>query len=191
MAHNNIEVEIKVPVDSATFARIRGELRKIAKFDKKSQQTDVYFTPIHRDFTEPEFPFEWLSVRKRAGKTIINYKHFYPENAETTTHCKEFETELKDAGQIMNIFRALNVRELVTVEKERETYIVKDEFEIALDSVKDLGNFMEIESLKDFGGVEETRKRIIEFAKGLGINASEADKRGYPFLLMKKKGLIK
>lgn len=191
MAHNNIEIEIKVPVNAATFLRIKEELCKIAKFEKKSQQTDFYFIPAHRNFVEPKFPFEWLSIRKRAEKSILNYKHFYPENVEATTHCKEFETEIKDVEQMTMIFSALNLKNLVTIEKEREIYIYKDEFEIALDSVKELGNFIEIETLKDFGGIEETRKKIIEFANNLGINTSKADKRGYPFLLMKKNGLIK
>ena len=191
MAANDIEVEIKVPLDAAVFSRIREKLRKIARFEKKSKQTDVYFTPAHRNFVGPEFPFEWLSIRERGGKAIFNYKHFYPENAETTTHCEEFETEISDAGRMNKIFSALNMKKLIVVEKERDVYIFKDEFEIALDSVKDLGKFIEIEALKDFGGVEKTRKRLLEFAGNLGIDASKADKRGYPFLLMKKNGLIR
>ncbi len=171
--------------------RIKEEVNKIAKFEKKSRQTDFYFTPIHRNFVEPKFPFEWLSIRKRAGKNILNYKHFYPENAEITAYCKEFETEVKDSEQMAMIFSALNLKNLITVEKERELYIYKDEFEIALDSVAELGNFIEIEALKDFGGINKTKEKIVEFATILGINASKADKRGYPFLLMRKKGLIK
>ena len=66
----------------------------------------------------------------------------------------------------------------------------QDEFEIGLDTVKDLGFFIEIESIKDFGSVEKTRKKIFEFAELLGIDHSR-ELRGYPFLLMKKKGLIK
>jgi len=60
-----------------------------------------------------------------------------------------------------------------------------------LDSVKELGNFIEIETIKDFGTVENVRERIFEFAKFLGVDISEPDKRGYPYLLLKKKGLVK
>ena len=67
----------------------------------------------------------------------------------------------------------------------------KDEFEIALDKVKDLGLFIEIEAIKDFGSVEKTRRELFEFAKSLGINVKNVDKRGYPYLLMRKRGLIK
>ena len=121
----------------------------------------------------------------------MNYKHFYPENAEAKTHCDEFETELGKSEQLEKLFSAINLQKLVTVEKERETYRFKDEFEIALDIVKDLGHFIEIEAIKNFGSVGAAREKIYEFAENLGIDVSKADKRGYPYLLMKKKGLIK
>ena len=189
MAHDNIEIEIKIHLDEASFLRIKDKLTKIALFDKVSRQVDEYFTPANRNFLEPEFPFEWMSIRNRSGKSILNYKHWYPENAEVTTHCDEIETEV-DGIQLKKIFSALNFKHLITVEKQREIYMFQDEFEIGLDTVKDLGFFIEIESIKDFGSVEKTRKKIFEFAEILGIDHSR-ELRGYPFLLMKKKGLIK
>jgi len=191
MADKDIEVEIKVPLEKEAFFNLKVKLREICKFEKASQQSDAYFSPAHRDFVEPEFPFEWLSIRKRAGKTILNYKHFHPENVEVTTHCDEFEAVIENPEQLEKIFSSLNFKKLVTVEKERETYLFNDEFEVALDEVNDLGYFIEVEALKDFGGVEETRRRLLEFAGKLGIDASKIDKRGYPYLLMEKKGLLK
>jgi adenylate cyclase class 2 len=189
MAANDTEIEIKIPVDKETFFKVREKLK--GNPVKKVQQKDDYFTPSHRNFVEPEFPFEWLSIRKRGDSFILNYKHFYPENVKTFTHCDEFETEIKDSEKIEKMFSALDLKKLVTVEKEREAFRHKNEFEIALDSVKDLGYFIEIEALKDFGSVELTREKLFEFARNLGIDVSNPDKRGYPFLLMEKRGLIK
>ncbi|HLC74265.1 MAG TPA: class IV adenylate cyclase [Candidatus Nanoarchaeia archaeon] len=191
MASNNQEIEIKIPVDGVTFSHIKQKLQSTATFVKSSSQIDEYFTPPNRNFVEPFFTYEWLSIRKRGGKTIINYKHFYPENAELTTHCDEFETIIENPEQIEKIFSALNMKKLVVVEKEREVFIYKNEFEIALDRVKELGNFIEIEAMKNFGTVHETREKLFQFAKRLGIDTSNADKRGYPHLLMKKKGLTR
>ncbi len=191
MAKNNTEIEIKIPLDENDFFRVRAVLETISKFVKKSEQTDDYFTPAHRNFVEPEFPFEWLSIRTRDKKAILNYKHFYPENVKTFTHCDEFESEIKDVEQLKKVFSVLDFKKLITVEKQREIYIYNDEFEIALDKVKKLGHFIEIESIKDFGGIELTRKKLFEFAKKIGIDISEAGKRGYAYLLMEKKGLIK
>ena len=63
--------------------------------------------------------------------------------------------------------------------------------EIALDKVRELGHFIEIEAKKNFGSIEATREKLFQFAKDLGIDITKTDLRGYPFLLMEKKGLIK
>jgi|Deesub1362B_J571_1020462.scaffolds.fasta_scaffold05537_1 adenylate cyclase class 2 len=191
MANNDREIEIKIPLDKNTFSRAKEKLKGIAKFVKSLKQVDEYFTPMHRNFVEPKFPFEWLSIRRRGNKVFLNYKHYYPENVEIATHCDEFETEIKDPEQLEKIFSVLDFKKLVTVEKEREIYIYNDEFEIALDRVKDLGFFIEIEAIKDFGSIEKTREKLFEIANFLGIDISKTDKRGYPYLLMKKKGFVK
>jgi predicted adenylyl cyclase CyaB len=191
MVNNDTEIEIKIPVTEEEFDKIKENVRILSKFVKRSHQLDLYFTPPHKNFLEPEFPFEWLSVRSRDGKSILNYKHYYPEDADVKTHCDEFETELQKPEQFDKIFSSLEFKKLVTVEKNREVYVYGNEFEIGLDDVKDLGKFVEIESIKNFGSVEATRKKLFDFAKILGIDVSKTDKRGYPFLLMKKKGLIK
>ncbi len=191
MAHDNIEVEIKIPVDEKTFAIAREKLVKVATNKGISRHSDTYFTPSHRNFVELRFPSEWLSIRRRGHRAILNYKHWYPENREFNTHCDEFETVVSSPEQLERILSILNFRELVTVEKQREVFVYSDEFEIALDVVNDLGRFIEIEALKDFGGVEETRKRLIDFSARIGIPDPKMDKRGYPYELMKKRGLIK
>jgi len=191
MSDKDREIEIKIPLSEETFPKIKERLKKNSRFVKNLPQVDEYFTPMHRNFVEPEYPYEWLSIRRRGDKVILNYKHYYPENTEVTTHCDEFETQIQDVNQLDKIFSTLNFRKLVTVEKEREVYIYNNELEIALDVVKELGYFVEIEAIKDFGSVEVTREKLFEFAKSLGIDISKIDKRGYPFLLMKKKGLIK
>ncbi|MFZ3077190.1 MAG: class IV adenylate cyclase [Candidatus Aenigmatarchaeota archaeon] len=191
MPHNDTEIEIKIKLDKELFSKVREKVENTAKFVKKVRQSDEYFTPAHRNFVEPKFPFEWFSIRERGGKAILNYKHWHPENAEVHTHCDEFETELANPGAMRKILSALDFKKLVTVDKEREAYTYEDEFEIALDVVKDLGYFIEIETMKDFGSVEEARKKLFEFAKILGVDVSNPDLRGYPFLLMEKQGLVK
>ncbi|MBU3965309.1 class IV adenylate cyclase [Patescibacteria group bacterium] len=191
MAHNDTEIEIKIPLGEKDFLRVKERIQKEARFVKKSSQSDEYFNAPHRDFLAPKFPFEWLSIRKRGDKAILNYKHWHPENAEIHTHCDELETEISEPEKLEKIFSALGFKKLVTVEKERETYNYNDEFEIGLDKVKDLGYFIEIETIKDFGSVEKARKKLFEFAAKIGIDASKPDERGYPFSLMKKGGLLK
>ncbi|MFH0835568.1 MAG: class IV adenylate cyclase [Candidatus Micrarchaeota archaeon] len=191
MAHENVEVEIKIPVVEKKFAGVKSRLAERAEFVKESRQSDEYFTPAHRNFVEPAFPSEWLSIRERGGKTILNYKHWRPDNADVKTHCDEYETEVSDAARLRKLLDALDFRKLVTVEKKRLVYRVGNDFEIALDEVAELGFFIEIEALKDFGGVEATREKLFEYAGELGLDArKEFEKRGYPYMLMKKKGFV-
>lgn len=190
MAHNDTEIEIKIPLSEKTFFELKNKLQKEAKFVKKSSQSDIYFNAPHRDFLAPKFPFEWLSIRKRGGKAILNYKHWLPEDAKIHTHCDEFETEIASPEKMEKIFSALNFKKLVAVEKEREVYEYNGEFEIGLDTVKDLGHFVEIETIKDFGSVEAAREKIFKLAEKLGIDASNPDQRGYPYTLMEKRGLL-
>ncbi|NQU79690.1 class IV adenylate cyclase [Candidatus Woesearchaeota archaeon] len=190
MAIGNTEIEIKIPLEKDEFLRIRENLRSNARFLNSSHQVDEYFSPAHRDFLKPQHPFEWLRIGKRSGKTIINYKHWYPENADKTTHCDEFETVVHSPEQLRLIFGSLDMRPLVTVDKQRDIFVHNNELEIALDEVKELGYFMEIETMKDFGSVDAARDALFSFARSLNIDASRYVPRGYPFLLMEKRGLM-
>jgi len=190
----NKEIEIRISLNKKSFLNLKKRLRKIAKFKQKSHQVDDYFTPFHRNFVKPKYPFEWLRIGKRGNRNLITYKHFYPEYADYHTYCDEYETKIEDANSLKKIFSALNFKKMITVDKKREVYNFKDEFEISLDEVKNLGYFIEIEAKKDFGGVRKTRKNILRFIKSLGLKSFKENKeisKGYPYLLMKKKGLIK
>jgi len=191
MAHNNQEIEIKIKVDETLFYKLNEKLKTIANFIKTSSQQDEYFTPAHRNFLEPKFPGEWLSIRSRNNKVILNYKHFYPENAKVFTHSDEYETKIENSEQLNKIFSVLNLKKLITVDKKRTIYIYEDKFEIVLDQVKELGYFIEIEAIKDLGTVKDTRKKLFELAKELELNISKVDIKGYPRLLLEKKELLK
>ncbi|MFH1332524.1 MAG: class IV adenylate cyclase [archaeon] len=187
------EVEIKIPVSHNEFYSVREMIKnsKTASFIDKSTQIDHYYVPAHRNFVGVKYPFEWLRVGVRGGKTIVNYKHFYPENEEKFTHCDEFSTEIENGEQLTKIMLALNFKKIVTVEKTREAYLYDNIFEVALDKVKDLGFFVEIEAKKDLGGVWATRYEISALACKFMLNPSKADLRGYPYLMMAQQGLIK
>lgn len=190
MSHDNIEIEIRIALDSDSFLQLAERVANSGRPKSSRRQVDEYFTPSHRNFVAPEFPFEWLSIRERDGTFILNYKHFHPENVPVTDYCDEFEVRTQNGHELRNILSALDFSSLVTVEKKRDTYVCDDEFEVSFDTVKDLGYFVEIEVLKDFGSIEVAREKLIKFAEGLGIDASKNDNRGYPFLLMAKRGLI-
>jgi predicted adenylyl cyclase CyaB len=191
MAHEDIEVEVKFFVSKEDFLRIKKKLQEISRFVKTSEQSDEYFNIANRSFLDFEHPFEWLSIRKRGGKNILNYKNWYNNTQGDFTHCDEFEVLVDDSDKLTKIFSLIDIKSIITVDKTREVYNYCDELEIDMDYIKELGYFIEIESLKDFGSIEEARKRIFELAKELGINELSIADRGYAYMLMKKRGLTK
>ena len=185
MADNNVEIEIKIPINKEEFSELKEKLSTDCTFAGSSAQSDDYYTPAHKNFASEKFPFEWFRIRKFGDNSLLTYKHYYPERAEINTHCDEFETKILDAEQFEKILSALNFSKLVTVNKKRDLFKHEDLFEVVLDTVEGLGYFIEIEALKDFGSVESARKKLFEYAEQLGLDVSKADKRGYPYLMMK------
>lgn len=192
MSVGDTEIEIRFKLSEEGFLSLKEKLSKIAEFNRKSIQKDEYFSPSHRDFLDAPFVKEWLSIRRRDNNATLNYKNWHvPKNADSGTHCDEFETTVSNPEQLEKVLSILNMRKLAAVEKERDIYTFKDEFEIALDDVKGLGFFIEIETVKDFGSVETARDKLFEFARMIGLDISNPEKIGYVHQLLKKKGLLK
>lgn len=190
MAHQDQEVEIKIKVSKTDFSQAKKIAQKIAHQHQSSRQIDTYYSPAHKDYLKIKYPFEWLRIGQRGNNTILNYKHFYPENKEIFTHCNEYETRVDSNNKLSKIFKALDLKKLITIDKKRITFVYLNQFEIAFDQVKNLGYFIEIEALKKFGSIKKTNQKLVKFAKKLKINHLVPEKRGYPYLLLKKKKQI-
>ena len=192
MSINETEIEIRFRLSDDEFLEMKKRLSQIAEFKKKSVQRDDYFSPSHRDFLDAKHVNEWLSIRRRGDTAKLNYKNWYlMKDSESGTHCDEYETIIQNPEGLEKILLALNLRKLISVEKEREIYSYKGELEIALDKVKGLGCFIEIETTKDFGSVEKARAKLFDFAKIIKLDVSNPEKIGYPHMLLKRSGMIK
>ncbi|MBU2633916.1 MAG: class IV adenylate cyclase [Nanoarchaeota archaeon] len=184
MAHDNKEIEVKFPLKNSE--QVISFLKKNAKkLNENDFQRDTYFTPIHRNFLDVKYPYEWLRLRESIKGITLNYKHFYPENVKTIDYCDEFETKI-DNSIINKIFDSLNFKKLITVEKNRTTWIFKD-VEIAIDDVKDLGPFIELEITTHFDDPKKAKEFLYKLTEEIGAEIGEEDYRGYPFLLLEKK----
>ncbi len=187
---DNIEIEIKIRVSDEVATHCKGFLADNAEFLNSSQEIDQYLSPSHRNFLAPEYPFEWLRLRQKNNRVILNYKHWYPENKEISTHCDEFETEIQNAQSFLKIMEALNVSPLIIVDKVREKYNYKDEFEISIDYINELGYFVEIEYIGKLTSIEEANSKLKEVADILNLDLNNRDNRGYPYLMLELKGQI-
>ena len=155
----------------------------------KKHQTDDYYIPKHRNFLAEKYPFEWLRLRTEGDKFTLTYKHWYPEGIRETTHCDEFETTIGNKSNLELILKALDFKKMITVDKTRLAYEVRN-FEIALDDVKDLGSFVEIEIKEDYNSIDDAIKQIDKLAKELELEELPENhpvRGGYILVLYKMK----
>lgn len=173
---SDIETEIKIKLSKKEFENLKLLMERDAIFLKESKQIDTYYQPIYRKFLNNDEITEWLRIGQRGNKNILNYKNWYDN-----MYCDEYEVEVDDVQNLDKIFKILGVEEIAIVDKVRNTYCYLDKYEVALDFVKDLGYFIEIEVKKyDKTSIEEY-DFLLKLAKKLGLNLNNIDKRGYPY----------
>ena len=86
-----------------------------------------------------------------------------------------------------SILSSLGFSPVATIVKKRKKYRIGDFF-IALDNVRSLGDFMEIEtSLKDAKNYEEKVESIFRFIEKLGISRDSTVRESYLEMLLGKK----
>lgn len=184
---NDIETEIKIKLLEKDWKNLNLFFQKEAKFMNENKQIDTYFQPTYRNFVNEEKIksqekiSEWLRIGKRGNTLILNYKKWYDN------YCDEYEVEIDNDKNLQKIFTVLEIEKLVVVEKTRKTYFYLDKYEVALDSVKDLGYFIEIEVKKYDKKPMQEYDALLRVAKDLNLNLDCIDKRGYPYYLIENK----
>ena len=179
---NNIEIEIQVKIENSK--PLIGFLEKNADFRSEKHQIDEYFSPAHRNFIETRPVKEWLRLRDSGGQYLISYKNWHYDESGKGHYCDEHETKTEDLAQIKKILEVLNFKSIVKVDKLRKTWIYKN-YEIAMDSVKELGDFIEIEYIGKEEKVDPKKitEEMVNFLKDVGCGKIKRSV-GYPFQLL-------
>jgi len=182
------EIEIQVKVDNVKNLKIF--LHRNGKYIGKNNQIDEYYTPIHRDFLSVRPIKEWLRLRMSDRGNSITYKNWKYGKDGKSWHCDEYETKIDNIEQLRKIFKVLNYKLITRVNKNRTTYKYKN-YEVSLDRVLGLGNFVEIEnkSVKRVA-IRDTVKLMITFLKKNKCGKIQRNNGGYPFMLMFPKEVI-
>lgn len=177
------EIELQMSVEFSE--PLMKFLEKNGFFQYETHQIDEYFTPPHRDFLSVRPVKEWLRLRNSNGKYSINYKDWHFESdGKTSYYCDEYETKVEDIDKVRKIFETLNFKPLVVVDKTRKIWMYKD-FEVSIDSVKGLGDFVELEYKgKEKVDPKKKAQEMIELLKNIGCGKLRINYQGYPFLLL-------
>jgi len=195
------EVEVKVP---ASHDAVRAALADTGAARAGTvAQADTYFDAPHRDFAATD---EALRVRRVAaaaesfdgedrgelgdaidavlngdhraeGESRVTYKGPLLE-AESKSR-EEFETGVESGDTMREILSRLGFEPAATVRKLRETHHV-DDFEVLLDAVADVGEYVEVETeVESDGEVEAAREDAYALLRRLGLDPDDQIRTSY------------
>ncbi len=164
-----------------------------AVFEAESETVDTYFT---RDDLKSLQPDEnnrlrnCLRLRKKGEKQYITYKQDHFDNNDVWLYSDEFETTIGDINTLENILKILGFKELIVIDNIK-TIFKTEKYEIAIESVKGLGDFIEIEyhgadNIKSHEEVESVKQDIRQYIKSLGIDIGKELNAGKPELMLSK-----
>ncbi len=177
------EVEVKARIHD--LSHLIGELARIGcELNAVVQQKDTVYVPKGMSIPVPENT-NVLRLREQAGKVLLTLK--IPKTNQLD--CIEKELEISDASEMEAIILLLGFEKASFTEKFRRKGTVGD-LEICVDSVTDLGDFIEVEKLVDESAGEGVQTELLAFLKSLGVVEADQVFEGYDILLGRKLGII-
>ncbi len=170
-----LEIEVKIRVDQLGPVRLR-LIDAGAFLSEQAHERDIYFNAPDRDFAMTD---EALRVRYSGERCVLTYKGaklsgFFAKARE------ELSTSVESGLILEEILGRLGFVRTAEVEKTREYYRFKTA-SVALDEVKGLGNFVEIERCTDGEGIN-LQQEIQEIVRDLEIHG-ESTRSSYLELL--------
>jgi len=173
-----IEVEVK-----ARISNLKEIKRRILKLGGKRigllRQLDVYFKMPHEKFSQH---IGVLRVRRSNNICTLTYKG---PRLGTEEAREEITVTISDFETMLEILHKLGLTELVKISKDREIYKV-DHIKISLDTVKGLGNFIELELTVSKCEVSEIHTRLMQLLEKLGISKDAIEPLTYLELSLKQ-----
>lgn len=181
--------EIEILVSLFTDINECKEKLKQYEFKGEKQTIDIYYFDPLRDNLKPDVNNqlnECLRLRTKGDKYYITYKVDHFDNDKVWLYSDEYETEINNIKQFENIIQLLGLKKLLTINNKKTIY-QSNEYEIALEEVEGLGNFMEVEYCTDENvDVKEIKSQIQKFINNLGFSVSEELNMGKPEMLLRK-----
>lgn len=169
------EVELKLRVDHDA---VRARLSELgATHTTTVRQRDTYYNAPHREFGETDEAIRIRNVEiidadfptESETDAVLTYKGPLIDAGSKTR--EEYESPV-EAEAMADILAALGFSPLPTIEKEREQYQFEG-YTITLDSVGDLGEFIEIERMADEDRIESVRDGAHEILQQLSLDPNE------------------
>ena len=181
---NNSEIEIKAYVKN--LKSTLDFLYKNAKFKKKYFKKDIYFAKIEEIRNGKINLNNCIRLRIEHGVyTFCAKVRNIIENVEVNEE-REIKVSKKKSKFIINFLSSImDYKEYVKKEKKGYAFKYKNAL-VEVSSIKNLGDFIEIESLNYEETMENQIKELKSILKEIGISESDIETEPYIKLLDKK-----
>ena len=162
------EIEVEVAFDNPKEEVIE----KLSKFTFVGEKEicDIYYYDPLRKNLQPESDLrlsETFRLRKVKDSSCITYKKQHFEG-KMWIYSDEYETKVESYETIKTIISLLGLEPLITVHNKRKIYKYND-YEIELEEVEGLGNFIEVERLSTSNDEAKIKEEIRDFIRSLGL----------------------
>jgi len=157
-----MEIEIKATFDDKE--QVKNALKALgAQEEKMKHQIDEYYNHPSRDTRKTK---EYIRLRFKPEDTKGVFA-YHVNIADGVT--KEYEVPVENLPVFHEILKGLNFPLLGVIDKKRETFKL-GAFSITIDEVKDIGNFIEIETDGEESQIAEKKAECLEVLKKMGLS---------------------
>lgn len=182
------EIEIKIRISEAQHQLLREWLTQNAESKGEEHHIEYYLNNPQNSFKYTHKngyidASDYLRIRTTQKGSTLNMKRWEidPES-NASKNIAEYESEITEPEKVLELFKALGYTDNILVDKTRQKYVVGN-LEIVIDTLPDLGIFVEIEVLHHNDDTDATMQEIFAFLKQLGITSFSRMTRGYVSML--------
>lgn len=181
---NSKEIEIKFELKEEEYKKIMKFLQQKGRFIQEQHQVDEYYSPVGKSFYDSGD--RCLRIRIEGEKSILSYKQIHNENT-TQQYIEEYETLIEDSQMVGRILKAIDFVQEIVIDKYRTEYMLKDNIIVAMDCVKDLGYFIEVENHDESEALEVRNACMVEMIRELRVDSAKRNNEGYSNMMFRKK----
>lgn len=183
-----IEVEILVDLYTS-ISEAKQKLINYHCIDVQNIIDYYYYDPL-RDNLKPNENnklIECCRIRKKNNVCYITYKEDYYDGL-IWSHSDEYEITCDDILIARKIFEKIGLKQLITIDNTKHVYQIGS-YELILEEVKDLGNFLEVEYKSDINkeNISEIKESVRAFILQLGLEIGSELNSGKPELMLAKR----
>lgn len=175
------EVEVKCRVANVESITKLLHNHGIVLSDPVTQDDEIF---IPKGQTLPAGPgINVLRIRTQGNKTLLTLKYVVSDSLDKAEH----ELEISDATVMRQIIVDLGFFEAARVRKTRQKAQLGEAVELCLDTVEQLGTFIEVEKLVSGDNVTGVQEELLQILADLGIDTSQRVRVGYDILLIQER----